>query len=321
MNTKFYSKDIKNFPSTIGVYCISFINSKSKKVYIGSASRNTSKIKSGNGFYSRWRKHLHLLKINKHHSSALQNAYNKYGVDNISFIVLEECKPTECVAKEQFYINLYNSYLKGYNGRPLSNNNLGFKQSEKQKNTIKNKYKKIRDSYYKKIKKLYDNNKTTREISDILHISRTFIRRVFKENNINGKNTAHYKKKKLFQYKLNGDFIKEWNNINLCCFNLQIKPNTIRDVTSGRSKHAGGFYFSLKKLTPQEVLSNINTLTIKSKNRKYFDIKQFDENKNYIKTWRDIKEIVEYFKFSNTFGIIRVITGQRETYKGFYWKL
>lgn len=36
---------------------------------------------------------------------------------------------------------------------------------------------------------------------------------------------------------------------------------------------------------------------------------------------RDIKEILDYFKFSNTTGIIRAITGETNKYKEFYWTL
>lgn len=321
MNTKFYSKDIKNFPSSTGIYCISFKNSKSKKVYIGSASQNSNKTKSANGFYSRWRKHLHLLRNNNHHSSALQNAYNKYGDDNIEFVIIEVCGPAECIVKEQFYIDKYNSFKKGYNGRPLSNSNLGFKQSEKQKNILKQKYKDIRDSFSNSVIKMYNENKTTRDISKILNISRGVIKKIFKENNISGKNAAFYKKKKIFQYELNGKFIKEWDNINECCCFIKTSSNSIRNVISGRCKHAKGFYFSSKILSTEEILSNINIISIKSKNRKYLNIKQLDDKKCHIKTWRDVKEIVECFKLSNTVGIIRALKGERDKYKGFYWTL
>lgn len=321
MDTKFYSKDIKNFPTSTGIYCISFKNSKSKKVYIGSASKNSNKIKSANGFYARWRKHLHLLKNNDHHSHALQNAYNKYGYDSIEFMIIEECEPSECIVKEQFYIDKYNSFKKGYNARPLSNNNLGFKQSEKQKNVLKQKYKNIRDSLADSVINLYNENKTTREISKILSISRGVISKIFKENNISRKNIAFYKKKKIFQYKLNGSFIKEWDNINECCRHIKTSSNSIRNVINGRCKHAKGFYFSDKKLSSEEVLTNLNMLFINSKNRKYLNIKQLDFSKNHIKTWRDVKEIVEHFKLSNTVGIIRALKGERSKYKGFYWTL
>lgn len=322
MNREFYSKDIIKFPSATGIYTISFKNSKSNKVYIGSASKKSGEIKNNNGFYSRWCRHLHMLKNNKHHSIALQNAYNKYGDSNIVFSILEECIPSICIKREQFYIDKYNSFNKGYNGRPIANNNLGHKQPDKQKNIIKNKYKKIRDSISQKVINLYNENKTTREISNKLNISRGVITKIFKENNIKGKNIAFYKKIKLFQYMLSGEFIKEWDNINLCSSEIKTEPNSIKDVLNGRSKHAKGFYFSTTQISKEEVVNNINILIIKSKNRKFFNIKQLDSEKKYIKTWRDVREIVEYFKFTNIAGITRALNGKRNgKYKNFYWEL
>lgn len=263
-----------------------------------------------------------MLKNNNHHSISLQNAYNKYGKDNVFFKIIEECDAVECIEKEQFYIDKYNSFNKGYNGRPIANSNLGFKQTDNFFESMQNKYKKIRDTYYPEIKKLYDENKTTREISAIMNLSRTTITKVFKENNIKGKNIAFYKKIRLFQYTINGEFIKEWDNINLCSSSINTKPNAIKDVINGRSKHSKGFYFSLTKLSQEEILNNINTLVIKSKNRKFFNIKQLDLSGKYIKTWRDVKEITQHFGFTNIAGITRALNGKSNgKYKNFYWKL
>ena len=317
MNKKFKVKDVKKFPSTTGIYSIGFKNSKSNKIYIGSASKTSGNLRA-KGFCGRWQKHLHSLRNDKHHSISLQNSYNKHGESNIVFIVLEECDSNLCIIREQFYIDSYDSYNNGHNGRPNASSNLGFKQNENFKKAIYDKYKKIRDSYYEEVNELYKKNKTTREISKILNISRGMISKIFKENDIQGKNTAYYKKKKLFQYKMDGKFIKKWDNINSCCYSLGIKSNTVRDVLRGRSRHSKNFYFSLKKLTSKEVRNNINLLVIKSKNRKYFNINQYDENNNYIKTWRDVREIVEHYNFSNTKGITESIRKENK-YKGFYW--
>lgn len=96
----------------IGVYAITNINNNKK--YIGSTKES---------FYRRIQKHLSLLKRNKHHSIKLQNAYNKYGISNFSFSIIEEIdknrldlnKYTE--EREQYYIDLNESFLqeKGYN--------------------------------------------------------------------------------------------------------------------------------------------------------------------------------------------------------------
>lgn len=325
MEKEYYFNNTKIFPATTGIYSITFKNSKSKKTYIGSASQISDKQIISKGFNRRWKKHLILLNKKQHHSSALQNACNKYGISNIVFTILEECDSKKCIEREQYYINKFNSYQKGYNGRPTANSNLGFKQSDRQKQTIKNNSKKIRDTFAKEVKKLYNENKTTREISSILNISRNFIKKIFIENSIEPKTLAFYTKKTIFQYDMNGSLIKKWDNINECSNTLKIHTAAIKLVTNGRCKHAGGFYFSLIELTSSEVLNNINNLIIKSKNVKYKDIKQLDESNKILKTWRDIEEIVKFYNFKNKNGIWKAILkkdfSKTGYYKGFYWSL
>lgn len=323
MKNFYYLNELSIFPSTTGVYAISFKNSKSKKIYVGSASQSQKK----GGFYSRWRQHIWKLKKNIHDSKALQRACNKYSIENIEFMILEECEPLLCTQKEQFYIDKYNSFKKGYNGRPKAMSNLGFKQSQKQKNTIKIKFKKIRDSYVSKIVELYNENKTTREISKILNISRGIIKKIFKENNIKGKNTVFYKRTTFYQFTLDGKLLKKWNSFHECTQSTGIQENSIKNVLKGKSRSAKGFYFNLNKLNQEETFEKINILAtdVNSKKAKYSNIKQLDKNKTLIKTWKDISEVVEFYKFSNRNGIWKAILKKDSSktgyYKGYYWIL
>lgn len=88
-----------------GIYKIE--NLINGKVYIGQAI-NINK---------RW--NVHKLIYNDIYSSSykypLYRAMRKYGIENFSFEVLEECKKEELNEKEKFYINKFNSYFKGYN--------------------------------------------------------------------------------------------------------------------------------------------------------------------------------------------------------------
>lgn len=88
-----------------GVYAI--VNKLNGKAYIGSTSFK--------GFNTRWADHRSCLKYNKHHSSYLQNAWNKYGADHFEFKILEYVVPEDCVDREQFYIDLYMSTDGSYN--------------------------------------------------------------------------------------------------------------------------------------------------------------------------------------------------------------
>ena len=45
----------------------------------------------------------------------LYRAFRKYGIDNFSFEIIEECEPNLLNEKEVYWINFYNTYSNGYN--------------------------------------------------------------------------------------------------------------------------------------------------------------------------------------------------------------
>lgn len=76
-----------------GIYKIE--NKENGKVYIGS-SKNIHK---------RWLQHKRTLDNGTHHNVLLQRSYYKYGKDNFTFDILEEC--TDILTKEAEYISEY----------------------------------------------------------------------------------------------------------------------------------------------------------------------------------------------------------------------
>jgi group I intron endonuclease len=112
--------------SRIGIYRIlCLINGKG---YIGQ-SHNLEK---------REESHFYKLRKNKHHNRHLQRAFDKYGIDNFKFEILEECTLQELNAKEKYWMNFYDatSFDKGYNIRPDPTSNRGFKHTEEAKRKI-----------------------------------------------------------------------------------------------------------------------------------------------------------------------------------------
>lgn len=103
-----------------GIYQIK--NLINGKLYIGSALY----------IKKRWSTHIKRLKENIHHSLYLQSSYNKYGIDNFEFSVIELCAPEIMIAKEQYYIDKYKtaSRVYGYNVCPKAGSCLGSKHSE-----------------------------------------------------------------------------------------------------------------------------------------------------------------------------------------------
>lgn len=89
----------------IGIYKIE--NQINGKAYIGQSIN----------IEQRWKTHIREGK-NYHEGGrgyAIHKAISKYGVENFSFVVLEECKEEELNDREKYWISQYDSYYNGYN--------------------------------------------------------------------------------------------------------------------------------------------------------------------------------------------------------------
>lgn len=103
--------------NTSGIYSI--VNLVNGKIYVGSAV-NLNK---------RWKNHKVELRLDRHCNIYLQSAWNKYGEENFSFIVLEYCEREKLIEREQFWIDWNNCCDRevGYNLAPKAGSLLGFK--------------------------------------------------------------------------------------------------------------------------------------------------------------------------------------------------
>jgi len=100
-----------------GIYVIEQIDCQN--YYIGSSK----------SVHSRWSKHRLLLRSGKHHSPYLQNAWTKYDEATFRFWIIEECEPSELLAKEQEYIDNLNPV---FNVCPLARSRAGSKYTLEQ---------------------------------------------------------------------------------------------------------------------------------------------------------------------------------------------
>jgi group I intron endonuclease len=192
-----------------GIYKIT--NLVNSKVYIGSSAISIKR---------RWDKHTSALKKGNHHSVKLQRAWNKYGKENFVLEILEECIPEKCIAKEQHWLDLYQSAKIGYNINHLAQSRLGVKQIDKSKCKGRGKW-----SAESKLK---------------LSISRTGLKSPKTSLAMKGKST---KKIPIEQWK-DGKFIKDWASATDVTKALGIV--NLQEALKGKRKSAGGFQWQYK---------------------------------------------------------------------------
>ena len=87
-----------------GIYIIK--NNSNNKVYVGQ-SKNVK-----NRVYV----HRYSLQYNRHYNKHLQTAWNRDGEPSFIFEIIEICPKEKLDEREIYYINMYDSYVHGYNG-------------------------------------------------------------------------------------------------------------------------------------------------------------------------------------------------------------
>ena len=116
------------FDSTIGVefecqgvYAIK--HETSGRCYVGSSV----------SVRGRLNQHKVQLERGQHHSRYLQNAWNKYGAQAFTAVLLEKVEDRDTLAvREQAWIDALDSYRGGFNARPNAENFFGMEWSEEQ---------------------------------------------------------------------------------------------------------------------------------------------------------------------------------------------
>lgn len=109
--------------NSTGIYRIDI----GKRFYIGSAASSFINRRSG---------HLHKLRKGEHANRYMQKAFDKYGEEAFRFSILEKCKPEECVAMEQKYIDQFFNHEMCMNLAPTAQSTLGVRYSEESRKKL-----------------------------------------------------------------------------------------------------------------------------------------------------------------------------------------
>lgn len=120
-----------------------------------------------------------------------------------------------------------------------------------------------------------------------------------------------YTAKHIYQYSLNGEFIKEWDSYLKASKELGIHHQHILRVLKGERKMTGGFLFSYEK---KDHVDKYN-----SDEKVFFrPILQYTTDDVFIKEWPNIVSAERELNIKN--GIGKCCKGKQKTAGGFKWK-
>lgn len=229
-------------------------NSVNGKFYVGSTINLSA----------RRQEHFRDLTLNKHHSKALQRAFNKYGKDSFTFEIIEFVEDeTKLIEIEQFYIDELKPH---YNCCKFAGSMLGFKKSEQDNllNSLRNRGEKNVRAKIKEvdIPKIFELRKshTVSEIAKIFNVSIDSISRILNGKSFKHLNLKPKKYKKLYSISgreslrekaknrkshvakrveiktLNGEFIGAFDSVTAAAKHIKMAICTLHDALNGKTK-------------------------------------------------------------------------------------
>lgn len=219
----------------IGIYKIT--NKINGKVYIGQ-STNTSE---------RWLAHKEVITCDFRANSRHRPLYKdmmRYGLENFSFEVIEECSKEKLNEREIYWIKYYNSYFFNPNSNGY-NLTIGGET---------NKYA-CSEEEIQQIIDLWREGKSIKEIIEITNRGRWAVLNHLKDkepsyNPQESQRRQHvnqvHGEKGLYQYDLEGNFIREFNSIKAAGDFMQTDPSLISKAAKGRFRQLKGYIYIFK---------------------------------------------------------------------------
>lgn len=231
--------------------------------------------------------HINRAKQNKYHSARWINSLIQKDLKPI-MTTIEECNEDNWEEREIYWISYYRKLFDLTNildggGHSATYGRLGKLWSEEQR----------------------VNNRKARLGMNVNHTDEG------KKNRADGiRKYCNENKKKVFQYSLDGEFIKEWDSAVDAGLELNIAHSNITKVCKCEGKRAGNFIWSyeLKEITKYENKKPITK-----------QILQIDVNDKIINEFEGTTEASSITKISRT-AIINCLSGKSKSSGGFNWE-
>lgn len=201
--------------------------------------------------------HRNLLNKNKHFNRHLQSAWHEYGAQNFEFNIIETCDKMNLNDRETYWKLFYdpNTYNLGNTGNVHT---VSVETREKISKTINNYMKSLtaeerkqKFGHKKNVgKKL--NEETKARISNTLKGRPSYIRSDYTRRLVSEKNN---KRRYIFQYDREGNFIKAWHSIADCLKHYpQLDQGAISRVCRLNQTITKGFIFRYTSLEEIKML-------------------------------------------------------------------
>jgi len=204
----------------------------------------------------RWAHHIWASNNQPNKSWKLYNAIRKYGADNFSIMLLEECANSELNEREQYWIKELDTYNLGYNLTLGGEGNYKINHNE--------------------VINLYLQLKNQAQVAERLDISLGSVATILKSYNIETKSSYDISIKQVFQYDISGTFIANFDSItDAAKWILEHNKSNgtiasvISDISKAVRKENNGAYGFL--------WTDIYSITIPSK----IDLRTCKKQKNY----------------------------------------
>ena len=260
--------------------------------------------------------------------------------------------------REIYYIQKYDSYYNGYNSTLGGEGGYGKICSEELKLKLSNKFSKkvVQYDLGGNFIKIW---KSAKEVEETLNIKRDNIQSccigknkqasgfiwkylenissiedvvkgfsIEKQKKINNMCPSIYYKnghvyKRILQYNILGNFIKEWDSIKDAATFYNAKPNSLSQCCNGDSKTCAGFIWKFySENYPKQIEVNLTHTQILNAGRLsgMLRIHKYNQNMDLLNTYSSFKEAAEDNNIPHTEQITDCISGRRKTCKGFIWK-